>query len=42
MNGEGLEDGRMERGWRMEGWRGVGGWKDGEGLDDGRKRDLLN
>ena len=29
----------------MEEWRGVGGWKDGEGLNDGRKRegsDLLN
>ena len=35
----------MERAWRMGGWRGVGGWKDAEGLDDGRKRegsDFLN
>ena len=40
-----MDDGRMERSWMMEGRRGVGGWKDAEGLDDGRKRegsDLLN
>ena len=31
-----MDDGRVERRWMMEGWRGVGGWKDGEGLEDGR------
>ena len=26
----------MERGWMMHEWRGLGGWEDGEGLEDGR------
>ena len=33
MGGEELDDGE---GWMMEGWREVVGWKDGEGLQDGR------
>ena len=40
MGGEELEDGRMERGQMMEGWTGVGGWKDGEGLENGRMESL--